>query len=337
MHHNLVPKNVKQMKPWISAVVLAAFLGSLSYAGYRFMAPVPGQVLHVRSQSPSVLIQRTGVANPVRSVPLSVEVAGRLMKHYVPDGAQVEAGQILATLDWHEEEQHYRTLRATLAALEDQENHAEEEQVVLAQKKAHLTQQLDVLAKRIAQKSLIAPFSGQISTWQTPELAYVVPEKPLVVLRDLSTWQVSYSVPEHEAAYVQEGDGVHVLHEGVRFEAQVSYVAPEIQNDHTVLVRAQLDQAPSWRPGVAVEVAHRLALEEGIWLPEEVIEHDAQGPYVYRLVSGRSQKTYISTDHRVGSQAHITQGVLPDQWIVHFEHHGLSKANHDGKTVRLSG
>lgn len=83
---------------------------------------------------------------------------------------------------------------------------------------------------QIAKMTLVAPFSGVITTQEAKQGQYVAPGVPLVTMMSAGNWKIEANIPEVDVAKVKVGDPAVVSFDAygqdVLFEAQVATIDP---------------------------------------------------------------------------------------------------------------
>jgi RND family efflux transporter MFP subunit len=176
-------------------------------------------------------VSASAIIVPVTEVELAFPSAGRVTAVNVKAGDRVTAGQTLVTLDTTILEARVREAEANLLAAEVQlkynrrlgldEVHIESSEADVARMQALVESAQAVLA---AQSTLTAPFNGTVVSLDIAPAETVVPGVPVLVLGDLSSYQVETTdLSERDITRVQIGQPALVFIEalGEEFSGEV--------------------------------------------------------------------------------------------------------------------
>jgi HlyD family secretion protein len=105
-----------------------------------------------------------------------------------------------------------------------------------------------------------APFDGMVATVSVQDRDAVGPNQPVMMVVDLSAYEVEFDIPENYAADVLPGTPAEILYEGRTYPGRVTAVSPEIRDSQ---VRGTLAFAGGLPPGLrqSQRVSTRLVLE----------------------------------------------------------------------------
>jgi len=105
-----------------------------------------------------------------------------------------------------------------------------------------------------------APFDGMVATVSVQDRDAVAPNQPVLMLVDLSSYEVEFDLPENYAPDVLPGTRAEILYENKTYPGRVTAVSPEVRDSQ---VRGTLafvgDQPPGLRQ--SQRVSTRLVLE----------------------------------------------------------------------------
>ncbi|MEW5942022.1 MAG: efflux RND transporter periplasmic adaptor subunit [Chloroflexota bacterium] len=207
---------------------------------------------------------------PLRTAQLSFPAVGRVKTVDVKVGDTVTAGQTLLTLDTTLLEARVREAEANLAIAQIQLDYLErigtaEQNMDAAEAEVERAQALLDSAKATLanQSALTAPFDGTIVTMDVEAGETVVPGRPLILLADLSTYQVETTdLSEVDIARVKVGQTVNVSIEalGETFTGKVTRIAlvsSTLGGDVVYTVTIDFDDQPSgllWGMSADVEI-----------------------------------------------------------------------------------
>jgi multidrug efflux system membrane fusion protein len=283
-----------------------------------------------------------GTLVAVRQVDVSPEVEGRVVAIHFEPGSTVRQGEPLVQLNDTPEEADLASYRAQVtlaqANLERTRRLARSDfatQATLDQNQALLEQAQAGIAKTealIAQKTIKAPFAGQLGIRQVELGQYVEPGSELVTLTDLDRLYVDFTVPEQARAVVRLGQAVEVTtdaYPGRVFAAELTTIEPQI-DPSTRTIKLQATMANPDRlllPGMFADA--RLVLPptpDVVTVPETAVTHTLYGDSVFVVrEEGAGQdgkpvqkavQTFVRTGDVVEGRIAILEGVKPGELVV---------------------
>ncbi|EKV28610.1 putative Co/Zn/Cd efflux system membrane fusion protein [Caenispirillum salinarum AK4] len=238
-----------------------------------------------------------GTLNAYRQVQLTSEVPGQVEGVYFESGASVSKGEVLVQLQTDQDEARLADLRAELRLTRQQlarqrelaaENFASEAELDQAQARFQSAQaKVNELRERLDEKSIKAPFSGELGIRRINEGAYVQPGQPIVALADLDPLRVIFSLPQQQLAKVETGQTVEVRvssYPDAVFTGTITAIDPVLsERTRTFTVEARIDNADRrLRPGMFGDV--RVILPERadvVTLPQTALSYNPYGDFVF--------------------------------------------------------
>lgn len=273
---------------------------------------------------------------------LSAEVGGLVTAIHFESGQRVRTGQSLVALN-------PAPLRAQLAQLEAQTALAElnlkRDQAQLkvqavsqaavdtaAANLKSLQAQVSAQKALIAQKTIVAPFSGQLGIRQVNLGQYLAPGAPVATLQKLDPMEVDFTVPQNQIDLIRVGMKAQVQTSaapGKTFDATVSAIEPQVDTaTRNLKVRARVPNPHGiLLPGVFATVH----ITEGkarryITLPNAAVAYNPYGATVYivksdgRTADGKpklvAEQRFVTTGLTRGDQVAIVEGVKPGETVV---------------------
>lgn len=333
-----------------SVIVVAAVLAALfaSLFGWRWartapaapFAPPPTTVAAfvVRPEAVPVSIEAVGTLQAVREVMLAPETAGRVVAIRFEAGRQVAQGAPIIELFSAPEhaDRAAAQARADLARsqLERSKSLAykgAESQQLLDQRQAELDQALAEIAQldaRIVQKTVHAPFAGDLGIRRVNLGQYVNAGDPIATLTAIDELYVNFTLPQQELAKVQRNRVVEVTVDAWPdrvFTARVNAVEPVVGTQtRNLTVQAVLPNPERLlRPGMYVTA--RLVLPAqvgGITVPTTAIQTSASGNSVVLIrgdnntKEGTAEIKPVQTGRRVGERVVVTDGLTAGDVVV---------------------
>jgi membrane fusion protein (multidrug efflux system) len=319
------------------------------------VVPVESRDLEDRIEANGSLIAR-------QQAWVAAEVAGRITEIVQDEGADVEQGQVVLTIDPERRRLEAVDARAGVAQAEASAAESEREAVRIRQlfekgvaSKARLEQvetelrlaksrreaaraRLGMAERALADAEVRAPFAGVVAERRISVGEFVQPGTPLFELVALDPIDAEFSLPEADASRVAFGQQVSVKvapwPERV-FPAAVRFVAPTVDPEtHTLLVRAALDNAErKLRPGLFASVDLGVADRKGVLLiPEEAVLQRADGEVAFRVAGdGTARRVAVETGDHLAGMVEVRSGLAMGDRVVVRGHYSLV----DGARVQL--
>ena len=366
------PSRAKRVR-WfvIVALLVALVLGGLyGFNAYRnkmiaqFFAnnkPPPAQISAVTATSEAVphFVSGVGSLAAVHQVTVTPEVGGRVTEIDFTAGAKVKAGdkliQIndapdLGDLANYQAQQRWAEVslvraQALAARQYGPQQNVDQWQSQLDQAKAMINKTEAV----IAQKTIRAPFGGELGVRQADLGQYLNPGAPIVTLTDLSVLYVNFTLPSQVASQIKVGQKVEVTADafpGRKFQAEITTIDPQIRAEtRTITVQATMPNPDeALRPGMFIN-AQVLLPDDGdqVVLPETAVDYTLYGDSVYLIqqdgtdASGKpllkAHRVAVKTGLRWANKVAILSGVKPGDQVVAA---GQIKVQ-DGSAVAVTG
>ncbi|XAH25869.1 efflux RND transporter periplasmic adaptor subunit [Xylophilus sp. GW821-FHT01B05] len=270
-----------------------------------------------------------------RQVQVAAEVGGRVTHITFESGQTVAAGAVLVRLNDAPEQAALLRLGAQLKNA--QSNYERTRQLVAD--KASTQEQLDsALAARdaalgevrqtealIAQKTIRAPFAGQLGIRRVHAGQYLNVADPVASLIDTKSLLVNFSLDEQSSARLARGQAVQVLVDAYPeqvFMAKINAIDPLIARSRMVQVQAALSN-----PGGALKAGMyanvKVAREAGrqLTVPETAVTYSAYGDTVFVAQQEGTQpltvqRVGVKLGERAGGRVEIVSGLQEGQRVV---------------------
>ncbi len=252
----------------VIAVVLAASLTAC--APTAAPTPLPTVVLNVNPSAASSGVSASGVVVPATNAALSFPLTGTVKTVEVKAGDKVSKGQTLVALDTAVWDAQVRQAEAALVAAQANvnfliRNGTDQDHLQAANSDVDRAQaNLDAAKATVAQATLVAPFDGTIASVDISPAETVVPGQELIMLGDLSNFQVETTdLSERDAPAVQVGQAatVSVTALNQQFPGKVidiSRISSTVGGDVVYKVTVQLESQPGgllWGMTTDVDIA----------------------------------------------------------------------------------
>lgn len=322
------------------AVLLLVFAGIYTWRATRLSAanagyappPTEVSVTTVKTETLPQSLNATGSFAAVREVMLAPEVPGRVVAIGFTAGQRVEAGvQIVHLFDAPERADHAAAVaRARFVKIQFDRSKAlqgtgAEPDELLAQREAEYNQALAAIQQidaRIAQKTIRAPFSGQIGIRKVNPGQYLNAGDAIATLTALDRLYINFTVPQQQLTQLHPGGAVTVSSDalpGRSFTARINAIEPVVGNDtRNVSVQAEMPNPDRLlRPGLYATVAvAQGARADAILVPLTAVQTSASGDSVYIVKDGKAALVPITTGAEIGGRTVIESGLHAGDVVV---------------------
>ncbi|MDQ2080670.1 efflux RND transporter periplasmic adaptor subunit [Xanthobacteraceae bacterium Astr-EGSB] len=333
----------------------------------RTVAVLVGQA--VRKQTP-VRIEALGSVTPIANVAIKSRVDNEIVGVHFADGALVNKGDLLVTLDSRAISAQVAQAEGTVARDQAQLEGAQRDvrrYTELVEKNATPTVNLDNAKTQVATYSasikansaaldnlkvllsyysIKAPISGRISAAAVKVGNFVraADLQPIATIIQLSPIYVSFTVPQRflpdiRQALANESASVDVMVPGS--DKHASGVVTMIENTidsatGTATIRATMpNQDELLWPGTLVNVSLTIRDEDAVSVPTAAVQVSQQGTYVFVVSNGVAQVRPVTVSRAVGQESVIADGLNGGETVVTDGH--LQLTNNVRVTVREGG
>ncbi|MFQ2227678.1 efflux RND transporter periplasmic adaptor subunit [Aeromonas hydrophila] len=327
-----------KMRIWLVLACLSLLISAGWY--YRHSSPVgkpqPRQV-NIRAQTvsqslaePSIKLVSKLAAN--RSVVISPEVTGRIVKIAVRSGQQVKQGDVLIALDAgkqqaelaeqsasvRDESRKLRDMRRLVArgAITTSELEGQEATVAQAQARA------DAAKYELSLRTLLAPFDGSVSLIDLSEGALVNSGDTLLHLDELAKLRLDLAVPERYLSLLRPGMAVTATSSAwpdQSFRGVLETLDSRVSND-TQNIKARViipNPDGQLRPGMLLNVELSLPPQKMTLIPAQSVEYAGEQRFVYRLEpNGKVKRVPVVLGDTHGEEVWVTEGLKVGDRIV---------------------
>jgi multidrug efflux system membrane fusion protein len=355
----------------IVALLLALVLGGLyGFNAYRSKAianffannkPPPAQVSAVVATSEVVphYAQGVGSLTAVHQVTVTPEVGGRVTEIDFESGARVKASDKIIQIndapdlgDLANYQAQARLAAVTLqrAQFLQQRQFGPQTDVDTAQ--SQLDQAKAMIQKTqaiIAQKNIVAPFTGRLGVRQVNLGQYLNPGDPTVTLTDLTLLYVNFTLPSQDTPRIAVGQKVDVTADafpGRKFSATITTIEPQISaSTRTISIQATMPNPDeALLPGMFVNAAVVLPDQAAeVVLPETAVEYTLYGDSAYVIRQDgtgtdgkpllKAFRAPVKTGLRWGNKVEVLDGLKAGDQVVAA---GQLKVQ-DGMAVAVTG
>jgi RND family efflux transporter MFP subunit len=312
---------------------------------------VPVEVVTAVEREVPVRLEALGTVTPIASVAIKARLESVITEVHFSDGAMVQAGDLLFTLDSRQLEAEIKRVEAVIAGAVAQQQQAERDvqrygeliaknattQVTLnnAQTQVNIAgalaasnrAMLENLKVQLSWTAIRAPISGRISAANVKVGNFVRPADttPLATINQIKPVYVTFGLPQRQLpdlrkALAAETATVDALAPGESRTAQGQVTMIENTVDPAtgmVLVRATMDNKDEllW-PGTLVNTQVVLRQEKAVTLPSQTIQVGQSGPYVFVVENGVARLRPVTVERTVDMQSVISKGLSGGETVV---------------------
>ncbi len=274
-------------------------------------------------------LRAVGSFKATNGVNLTTELGGIVRSLEFENGAQVEAGEVLARLDTKADEAQLSALRAArdlaeserdrLRRLRRQDSVSESELDQAESRFRQAAAEVEAQQARIDQKVLRAPFDGYLGIRRVDLGEYIAPGTPIVPLRAIAPIFMNFTLPERHLPNVETGARVSVTTDAwpdESFEGRVTSVEGSIdEQTRSFLVQATFENADKrLRPGMFASAVIRWGdPRDVLMVPQTAVSFDPYGNSVYVIQGEQDERTVerrlIQTGQRRGDMVAVIDGL----------------------------
>jgi RND family efflux transporter MFP subunit len=296
-------------------------------------------------------VDSIGMVTPISSVALKSRLETTITSVHFEDGAKVNQGDLLFTLDSRQIDAQIEQAEGTLARDQAQLAGAERDvrrfsdligkgattQVSVDNAKT----QTDILAGTIkADQSMLdnlkvqksytiikAPFSGRISAANVKIGNFVRPADtaPLATINQMAPVYVTFTIPQRLLADLRDAIAagttkvIATIPNSERSEAgKVAMIENTVDSTTgMVTVRGIMDNASEilW-PGTLVQTKLIIRIEDGVTVPTVAVQRSQTGNFVFVVKDGKAQVQPVEVDRTFQGQSVITTGLSGNEDVV---------------------
>lgn len=296
----------------------------------RARPAVPITVIRIEPTDFQEELSALGTLQAWESVDISASVAQIVTAVGFEDGQQVDKGDMLALLKQDAEQASLRELQASLQDAKREvrrlENLARKNQVAQTELDRARTQQviishqIEEVEARIADRTIIAPFSGILGLRQFSKGALVTPGQRLTTLDDISRMRLQFNVPATLLGFLQVGQQIHARAPAFQQTFVGNIAALDSRVDpvaRSIGARAVLENPESLlRPGLLMELTIKGPARQALLVPEESLESRAMAHYVWKVEGENARRTLVQIGGRVPGWVEIVQGLQAGDEVV---------------------
>jgi membrane fusion protein (multidrug efflux system) len=341
-------------------VVIVALLGGLAWFHYVFLPQMIKQAIANAPQPPVTVsaesarlekwtpkLSAIGSLRAVTGIDVTAEVGGIIRTINFASGDDVEAGSLLVQLDDRVEQ---ADLQSNLATLKNAENDLVRQRDLFRRGTVPQSQLDTATARRdeaaasvdktravIAQKRVVAAFSGRLGIRKVDVGQYISPGMALVPLQALDQIYADFPLPEQELSRLKLDQDVEIrvdAYPGGVFKGKVDAIDSRVnQETRSVMVRGRLDNAgKELLPGMFANVEVLAgAPADVVTVPRTAVSYSLYGDSVYiarkpaAAPAGQAraneelyeiERRFVRPGDARGNRVVINEGVKPGELVV---------------------
>lgn len=308
-----------------------ALLMSVSFTSFA-QGGLPAEVVKVQPQELKSTIHSIGTLKANRSVVLSPEVSGRIIKIGFEDGSTVKEGMELFKLDASTQKALLNEARARvkLSSAEFkrtqgvfEKNAASETDLDSAAANVSINQaQAEYALAQLQKLTIRAPFTGMIGLHNLSSGEYVNAGQDLVNLVELNTLKFDFALPETHLSKVKLAQNIEITtpaFPGKSYKGVVTAISPAInEQSRSFNVRAIIkNESLELRPGLfASAVLEVNKNENALLVPEQALIPQGQQYFVMKVVEGKVEQVAVTIGQRRKAEVELTSGIEKDDVII---------------------
>ncbi len=283
-------------------------------------------------------VTAVGSLSAANGVDVATQVAGVVSSIPIHSGATVEPNALLVHLNIDPDKAVLASLEAaselsalTLKRDTDLLSKQAVSQSVVDADMADIKSKNALVAQQqalIAQKTVVAPFGGDLGIVQVNLGQYLTPGTVIVTLQDLSAMEADFLVPQGQFSQLQTGQAVSVTLDslgGKSFPGKITAIDPKIDAaTRNATVRATVpNPGKLLRPGMFVRVAVDVGKpEQHVTLPVTAISYNSYGASAYIVPPDPKEpgtivkQVFVTTGDQRGDQVAVVKGIDAGQQVV---------------------
>jgi membrane fusion protein (multidrug efflux system) len=331
------PSTLKSRLPlFIILVVLIALISYLQWPVSSLSGNASSRVVSIKMIPVTQVefiesVEAVGTARANEQVIITSKYSDLVEAVYFEDGQQVNAGDVLVTLNNKEERAKVNELLANLS-----------------ESKAHLERLSELLASRSTSKSMVeqqqaktkaieaqlvsarakvndliirAPFKGTLGFREVSKGAYVSAGNSITSLDDVSMIKVDFHLPERLLTHIHVGQqlsAANIAYRNKNFAGEITAIDSRIDSStRTIKVRAIINnQALKLHPGMLLNISVLLDVENILQLPESSIIPIENKHYVFTEIENKAVRKTITIGRRGRGLVEVVSGLVEGEQVV---------------------
>jgi len=313
--------------------------------------PVPVETASAERKSMPVRLSALGSVTPVASVAIKTQVDTTITDVHFRDGASVQKGDLLFTLDCRQIEADMKRVQAIIdgaqATLEQAQRDVERYTDLAARNATPIVTlnnaqttvnvsrataesnraQLENFRVQLGFCSIRAPISGRISMANVKVGNFVrqADSSPMATINQMVPVYVTFTVPQKNLPDIRKAIAAEtatveaiIPGEDKRASGQVTMIENSVDAaTGMATVRATMPNKDEilW-PGTLVTTDMTLRSEEGIVVPAQAVQVSQTGTFVFVIKDDAAQVQPVKVDRQVGMESVIASGLNGGETVV---------------------
>jgi membrane fusion protein, multidrug efflux system len=326
------------------AVVLMAMLGAGGFLYHRSQADgeaeaavgggpdaVPVEIAAAEADTLRERIEAVGTTLARQAVDIVSLSSGRIAEIAFSPGERVEAGEVLVRLDDEAERagvaEAEAALREAELALERAKklrtNNTVAQATVDELQAAYLgaSARVDAARKRLADRTVKAPFTGVAGIRRVDLGARVDDDTVLTTFDDLAEIEIEFSVPEMFFGQIRPGQPVSATSTafpGRAFSGRIATIDTRIgQISRAFRVRAVLPNPDLVLPaGMFMHVEVVLEERPAVLIPEEAVVAEGDRTFVFTVQDDKAERRPVRLGQRQAGTVEVLDGIVAGEPVV---------------------
>ncbi len=302
-------------------------------------------------------LNAVGTVRAIDGVDVTTEAPGVVETINFESGDRVEQGDVLIKLRDDVDQAQLRALQAAAAEAESgyerarklyaEDNLSESERDLRRSQLVQAESEAKAQQERINQKTIRAPFAGELGIRQVNKGQYIQPGTPVVNLQSLAPIHVDFSLPEQRMSDVETGMKVRAelsAYPDKQFEGRITALEPGVNSEtRNFSIQARFpNEEKELRPGMFADVNVQLpGSEDVVVIPRTAISFNPYGNSVYVIqekTSGEGEgdasgsgenaqnedseptlivkRRFVETGRTRGTLIAVTDGLKPGERVV---------------------
>ncbi|HET9715165.1 MAG TPA: efflux RND transporter periplasmic adaptor subunit [Pseudolabrys sp.] len=312
---------------------------------------IPVEVATAHRRTVPVQIESLGTVTPIASVAIKTQVDTTITGVHFRDGARVEKGDLLFTLDCRQIEADMKRVQAVIDGAEatlaqaqrDVERYTElasrnatpivtlnnaQTQVNVSRATAESSRaQLENLKVQLGFCTIRAPISGRISMANVKAGNFVrqADSTPMATINQTAPVYVSFTAPQKNLPDIRKAIAAEtatveaiIPGEEKRAKGQVTMIENTIDAaTGMATIRATMPNTDEllW-PGTLVTAEMTLRSEEGVVVPAGAVQVSQSGNFVFIVKDGVARVKHVAIERQIGRETVIASGLNGGETVV---------------------
>jgi membrane fusion protein, multidrug efflux system len=278
----------------------------------------------------------------IHGVDVTTEVGGLIKQRLFTPGAQVTKNTLLVQLNADPDIAKLNSIKAQAALAEINFNRDKAQYAIKAVSKAtldnseatlkNLQAQVAQQAALVAQKSIRAPFDGELGVALIDPGQYLNPGDKIVTLQTLNPIYADFLVPQQSIVSLKKGQPTTLTADAFpskEFKGTITTINPKVEvNSRNVLVEATIDNSQyQLYPGMFAKAKVSIGQSQKfLTLPQTAITFNPYGDIVYLIEDKGKDKdgkpillvkqTFVKVGEKRGDQVAILSGINEHDRVV---------------------